>query len=580
MRCKYWNYQQLTQDEAKKAKELSQILNNLPYPLAEILIKRGIDTYQKAEHFFKPQLDHLHDPFLMKDMEAAVERILQAIEHKEKILIYGDYDVDGTTAVSLLYWFFRPFYEQYIGFYTPDRYTEGYGISFQGIDYAQENNFSLIISLDCGILAHEKVEYATKKGIDFIICDHHLPGETLPAAIAVLDPKRKDCPYPYKELSGCGVGFKLCQALASKLNIPKEKVYNLLDFVAVSIASDLVDVTGENRVMMYYGMKLLDENPKIGIKELMQVARIPQEQNLNTNDLVFKIGPRINAAGRLKHAKHVIELLTAQNNPPQGLADQINTMNENRRDLDKAITDEAISMIEKNKEIYEKRKSTVLFKEDWHKGVIGIVASKILERYYKPTILLTQSEGKVVGSARSVHDFDIHEAISACRDLLLQYGGHKYAAGLTLKKENIDAFILKFEEVVTSTIQSHSLTPILNIDAACKFEDLNEAKFMRILKRMGPFGPANMDPIFFCEKVSLYSGCEQNYRVVGNQHLQLVLTQDNKIFFNAIAFNMGTPEVIQKLKEHKYFNIIYHFQENVFNNKVTHQLKIIDIEWI
>ncbi|MDW8302394.1 MAG: single-stranded-DNA-specific exonuclease RecJ [Bacteroidia bacterium] len=575
-----WVYQEVHGTTAQKIQSLSEQLNNAPYPLCEVLVKRGIDTYEKAKYFFKPELSDLHDPFLMKDMDKAVQRVQQAIERKEKILIYGDYDVDGTTAVSLFYWFFEPFYKDYIDFYIPDRNKEGYGISWQGIDYAEANNFSLVIALDCGITACDKVEYARSKGIDFIICDHHLPGNSIPNAVAVLDPKRNDCSYPYKELSGCGVGFKLCQALAMKMGIPMQKVYDLLDLVAISIASDLVDATGENRVMMHYGMKLIAEKPRSSIQALMQVSGLSGGK-IDTYDIVFKLGPRINAAGRLEHAKYAVELLTCQKDISQELANYLNKLNQDRKNFEKKITEEAVSLISNN-EVYSQRKSIVLCKEDWHKGVIGIAASKIVERYYRPTILLTESEGRLVGSARSVYEFDIYEAIAACRDLLLQYGGHKYAAGLALKKENLESFTHKFEEVVSATVKPDSLKPVLNIDATCQFSDFSNdgGRFIRILKRMAPFGPVNMAPVFKSERVSLYTNGGEGYRVVGEQHLQLTLTQDNQTAFAAIAFGMGTPEVLQKLKKHKYFNVAYHLEENEYNNQVTLQLRIKDLQWL
>jgi single-stranded-DNA-specific exonuclease len=574
-----WIYKKLDSVSQNKAKALSIELKNAPYPLCEVLIRRSIDTFEKSKVYFRPDLNQLYNPFLMKDMDKAVQRTLQAIERKEKILIYGDYDVDGTTAVSLMYSFFKPFYKEYIDIYIPDRYTEGYGVSFQGIDFAKENGFTLIISLDCGIRSADKIEYAKDKGIDFIICDHHLPGDSIPQAVAVLDAKQKDCPYPFKELSGCGVGFKLCQALSHELHIPADTVHNLLDFVAISIASDLVDVVDENRIMMYHGIKVLEKNPKNGIKALMQVSGVDDEK-LDTNDLVFKIGPRINAAGRLKHAKYAVELLISEREMPQDLAKQLDQINEDRKGLDKNITDEALYMLS-DEEVYGKRKSTVLFKENWHKGVIGIVASRVVEKYYKPTIMLTESDGKLVGSARSVHEFDVHEAICECGDLLIQYGGHKYAAGLALKKDNLEAFIDKFEKVVSSRIQPHSLEPVLAIDAECDFSIFNDnGKFVRILKQMSPFGPQNPNPVFASSKVFLYTQYDDGYRVVGNQHLQLSLTQDNKISYRAIAFGMGTEEIIQKIKQSNSFNIAYHVEENTYNGKTNIQLRLKDIQWV
>jgi single-stranded-DNA-specific exonuclease len=418
---------------------VNQLANELSIDkvLANLLVQRGVNTFEEAKKFFRPSLMDLHDPFLMKDMDKAIIRLESAIKNQEKILVYGDYDVDGTTAVALVYSFIAQFHKQ-VEYYIPDRYAEGYGISFQGIDYASEQNFSLIIALDCGIKAIDKVEYASQKGIDFIICDHHRPGDSLPTAVAVLDPKREDCHYPFDELCGCGVGFKLVQAYALKNNIPFEELEQFLDLTAISIASDLVPIVGENRTLCYFGLEQLNKNPRKGIKAILDLANVKKEVTMN--ELVFTVGPRINAAGRLESGRSAVALLVSDNHADAKESGQnINITNTERRTIDVTITQHALSMIDGNVEMIN-RKSTVLFHPDWHKGVVGIVASRLTEKYYRPTIILTESNGKATGSARSVKDFDVYDAIEACSDLLEQFGGHKYAAGLTLKVENVDAF--------------------------------------------------------------------------------------------------------------------------------------------
>lgn len=543
--------------------------------LANLLVQRGITTYTEAKNFFRPSIDDLHDPFLMKDMDKAIVRLETAIKNKEKILVYGDYDVDGTTAVSLVYSFLKtlpnPSGEVLIDYYIPDRYAEGYGISFQGIDFAKENNFSLIIALDCGIKANDKVDYANERNIDFIICDHHRPGEILPNAVAVLDPKRNDCFYPFDELCGCGVGFKLVQAYAQKNNIPFSELEQYLDLTAISIASDLVPVVGENRILCYFGLKQINKAPRKGIKAILDLAAIKKE--ITINELIFTIGPRINAAGRLETGRNAVLLLISDNvDDAKTNGVNINITNTERRSIDVNITQQALSMIEGNVELTT-RKSTVLFCPDWHKGVVGIVASRMIEKYYRPTIILTESNGKATGSARSVKDFDVYDAIEACSDLLEQFGGHKYAAGLTLKLENIPAFQQRFEEVVSSTILDHMLIPEIEIDEEIELSDITP-KFFRILNQFSPFGPGNMAPVFMSKNL-VDKGA---VRIVGNNHLKMDLhSNDNDTpVFPSIAFSQSVyfDNVLRK----KTFSACYAIEENVFNGSVALQLNIKDMK--
>ena len=549
---------------------------NIHPVLAQLLVQRGVNTFDEAKHFFRPSLNELHDPFLMKDMDKAVERISNAILNKEKILVYGDYDVDGTTAVSLVYTFLH---NQYVNveYYIPDRYKEGYGISLQGIDYAKENGCNLIIALDCGIKSIDKIEYANSLGVDFIICDHHRPGSELPNAVAVLDPKRADCDYPYKELSGCGVGFKLIQAIAQQKGIVFEDLTQYLDLVAVSIAADIVPITGENRILAFYGLKLLNENPRPGFKAILELSNFKKDE-ITVNDVVFLIAPRINAAGRIESGKSAVELLVSKNDNVAGLlGDGINEHNLKRKDLDASITEHALQLIEESED-HKYRKSTVLYNSAWHKGVIGIVASRLTEKYYRPTIVLTKSNDEnnmVSGSARSVKDFDVYNAIESCSDLLEQFGGHMYAAGLTMKEENVEEFIQRFEEVVSSTIEDRMLVREVEIDAELNLNDINQ-KFFNILKQFAPFGPGNMSPIFKSSNV------RDNGRgkVVGNNHLKLTLVQhdDYQSTFDGIAFQLGHhhPQVEQQ----DAFEIVYHIEENNFNNRTTLQLNIKDLKFV
>ena len=532
--------------------------------LSTLLIHRGIHNYEDARYFFRPDLRHLHDPFLMRDMEQAIERIEKAIASGEKVLIYGDYDVDGTTAVSLVYSFFSQRYDR-IEYYIPDRYREGYGISTEGIDYAADNGFSLIIALDCGIKSVDKIDYANSKGIDFIICDHHLPGKDLPDAVAVLDPKRSDCDYPYKELSGCGIGFKLIQAYAEKNDIHFKEVTCYLDLVAISIACDIVHITGENRVLAYFGLQKINSEPCIGVKTLMELAG--RMGNYSIADIVFALGPRINAAGRIDDAKHAVELMiSCHEDEAREKGMLINGKNAERKGHDLSITDEALSMIEKDA-VMIGRKSTVVFNENWHKGVIGIVASRLTEKYYRPTIVLTRSNGYVAGSARSVFGYDLYEALCECKDLLIQFGGHKYAAGLTLAPENVEAFSVRFEKVVCASITDEQLVQEIKIDAELELSQI-ESKFFRILNQFAPFGPENMSPVFISRNVyvSGYVG------LVGENHLKMTVVQEGSPAFDCIAFGHGN--YLAEIKDGKPFDICYHIEENIWRDKRSIQLNI------
>lgn len=564
--------------EKEKISALKEALNSDEL-VCTLLVQRGIETFDDAKKFFRPDLKDLHDPFLMKDMEKAIERIKKAISNKENIMIYGDYDVDGTTSVALVYGFLREFVsDENLSFYIPDRYSEGYGISTTGIDVASEKNVALIIALDCGIRSNDKVKYATEKNIDFIICDHHLPGEEIPAAVAVLDPKRKDCKYPYKELSGCGIGYKLIEALNSSLNLDKD-VTKWLDLVVTSIAADIVPITGENRILAFYGLQKINNSPRIGIQELLNYRKDNGAKTKNTteikkeisiSDIVFNIAPRINAAGRIEHGKKAVELLIAETEINAfDIGKLINVNNNTRKDLDKQITAEALEIIETNTAI-KNGNSTVLYKPDWHKGVVGIVASRVIEKYYKPTIILTESNGKATGSARSVKDFDVHAALEKCADLLEQFGGHKYAAGMTLKIENVAAFQQRFEEVVTATIQEYQKTPVQEIDLEINFEQI-DAKLNRILKQFSPFGPGNMAPVFMTHNL-----IDEGYlRVVGSNHLKLNMVDENGLGFNAIAFNLG--QFFDPISKNIPVDICYNIEENNWNNMVSLQLNIKDI---
>ena len=541
--------------------------------LANLLVQRGIHAPDEAHSFFAPDLSGLHDPFLMKDMNIAVDRISSAIGRNEKILIYGDYDVDGTTSVALVYSFFRNIYSN-LDYYIPDRYEEGYGISYKGIDWAVENNYSLIIALDCGIKAVEKIDYATGKGVEFIICDHHLPDEKIPDATAVLDPKRVDCNYPYKELSGCGVGFKLVQAYSIINDIPFSVLIPYLDLVAVSIASDIVPVTGENRILAYYGLKQLNENPGTGLKAIITEAGMGGKK-IRIGDIVFKIGPRINAAGRIESGKRSVELLTAEDSSLAfEMSKKINDFNIERRKIDQNITQEALQMISSDPKL-ENTKSTVVFDPGWHKGVIGIVASRLTETYYRPTVVLTESNGLATGSARSVLGFDLYKAISACSDLLENFGGHMYAAGLTMKKENIPLFMQRFEEVVSNTILDDQLIPRIELDMEFNLEDIT-VELYNILDKFQPFGPGNMAPLFVSRDV-----CDSGKgRAVGltGEHLKLELIKKGESVkvVPAIAFRLSNH--LSHIKEGKPFDVCYSIEMNEFRGESNLQLNVKDIK--
>ena len=540
-------------------------------PLAQLLVQRGVTSYEEARTFFRPDLANLHDPFLMKDMDVAIDRIQEAIQSGEKVMVYGDYDVDGTTAVSLVYSFFKDHFKA-IDYYIPDRYEEGYGISLKGIDHAAQQGFSLIIALDCGIKAVDKIEYARKKGVEFIICDHHNPGKTVPDAVAVLDPKQEGCNYPYKELSGCGVGLKLVQAFCINTGLSENIIYDFLDLVVVSIASDIVPITGENRILAYFGLKRLNESPSTGLKAIREVAGIDSKR-IDIEDIVFKIGPRINAAGRMESGKKSVDLLVSEKRKEAGIiSKKINSFNVDRRNVDTEITKQAIEMIKGNVELQEKS-STVLYNPEWHKGVIGIVASRLLDYFYKPTVILTRSEGFATGSARSVNGFDLYAAIESCSELLENFGGHKYAAGLTMKIKNLQKFTERFEKMVKETIDPEQLIPVVGIDTELQLKEINE-KFFRILKQFQPFGPENHNPIFLSENV-----VDNGYgRTVGanGEHLKLTLIQEENPFkvFPAIGFHQG--QVFDKVSKGIPFDICYQLMENEFRGKVNLQIHILD----
>jgi len=553
--------------DSERLKGLSQSLN-INESLTKLLLQRGITTFDEAKDFFRPSLNHLHDPFLMKDMDKAVNRLCDAIFSNEKILIYGDYDVDGTTSVSLMYSFLKNFSKN-LEYYIPDRYTEGYGISTKGIEYAHDQKFGLIISLDCGIRAVDKAALANSYGIDLIICDHHLPGDELPDALAILDPKQKDDNYPFKELSGCGVGFKLLQGFCMQNSIPLEDLFQHLDLVAVSIASDIVPIVGENRVLAYYGLKKINHSPCPGLKALIDISGLKSE--IDISSVVFYIGPRINATGRLTHAHDSVRLLIAEKEDTEDFAKVLHAQNATRKDFDKTITQEALEMVEADEQLKVAR-STVLFKEDWHKGVVGIVASRCIEKYYRPTIILTASENKATGSARSVDGFDIHEAIGNCADLLEQFGGHTHAAGLTLPIENIAAFQQKFEEVVASTINESSLLPKLEIDLEVDLSFVNYKNYS-IINQMEPFGPQNLKPVFVSKNVRL----KYPPKLVKEEHLKLSLYQPEESFvYDAIGF--GLAEKLDLITSVEQFQIAYQIEENNYRGRKSLQLNIKDIK--
>ena len=554
---------------APNKKKVSQLSNDLSVNpiLASLLVQRNIDTFKKAKEFFRPSLEDLHDPFLLKDMDRAVSRIEKAIIDNENILIYGDYDVDGTTSVSLVSSYLKTI-TNHIATYIPDRYDEGYGISYQGIDFASDNNFSLIIALDCGIKAIEKVSYASQKNVDFIICDHHKPGDEIPKALAVLNPKRVDCTYPYKELCGCGVGFKLVHALASRRGQTIEDIQQYLDLVATAIAADIVPITGENRILTYYGLEVINSNPRNGIKAIIHQIN---KKKLTITDVVFIIAPRINAAGRIKHGNYAVELLTEMDfEVALDFAASIEKFNLERKELDKKITYEALQQIESANE--KEKFSTVVYSENWHKGVIGIVASRLIESFYRPTLVFTKSGNKLAASARSVKGFDVYEALNECSEFIEQFGGHKYAAGLTLDPKNYSAFKNKFEEVVKSSIDKNLLIPEITIDLELELSEITP-KFFRILQQMGPFGPQNMKPVFKTTSVR-----DNGYgKTVGadKSHLKLnIIDGADKKTYNAIGFGLGNK--IKSIKGD--FDIAYSLDENEWKGNTSIQLILKDLK--
>ncbi len=557
--------------DAETVSRLSSELGIDPV-LSELLAQRGIRTFQEARSFFRPDLSNLHDPFLMKDMDKAVDRLGQAVMYREKILVYGDYDVDGTTAVSLVYSFLSRLTPK-IDFYIPDRYDEGYGVSYKGIDWAADNGFSLIITLDCGIKANDKVDYARSKGIDVIICDHHLPENELPAAVAVLDPKREDCHYPFDDLSGCGVGFKLVQAYSIKHELPFSALVPLLDLLVVSIASDLVSVVDENRILAHFGLKQLNEDPRKGLLAMINLSGLDPE-HITIDDIVFKIGPRINAAGRMESGRIAVELLTAMDDDTAArIGSEINEHNNERKNIDREITQEALEMVHSGN-CLSAGNATIVYNPSWHKGVVGIVASRLVEAFYKPTVVFTKSNGMVTGSARSVHGFDLYCAIESCADLLENFGGHMYAAGLTLKEENLPEFCRRIEVFISGHITPAMLTPVINVDTRLNFDQITP-KFFRILKQFQPFGPGNSAPVFLTENV--YDN--GNARKVGADagHLKLELIQESQPYhhISAIAFNKA--EHFDHIKSGNPIDICYSIVENYYRGIANLQLRVRDI---
>ena len=557
---KRWIIQKSDQKFVQKlAKDLG--VNHI---VAHLLVLRGIENFDDAKLFFRPELKHLHDPFLMKNMQDAVDRIEKAIANKEKVLVYGDYDVDGTTSVAMMYSFLKRFSPE-IEYYIPCRYEEGYGISLKGIDYAKKNNFSLIIALDCGIRAFNQVDYANEKEVDFIICDHHNPADKIPNAIAILNPKQSDCNYPYKELSGCGVGFKLIQAYSQKNNIDFSEISEYLDLLTVSIGADIVPMTGENRVFSYFGLKQINTQPRAGLKALMDIANKIKE--LSISDVVFGIAPRINAAGRIEHAKKAVEILVEQDlDRAKKLASFIEENNVTRRNLDQNITKEALEMIDENK------KSTVVFSKNWHKGVVGIVASRVIESHYKPTIVLAEKDGILTGSARSVHDFDLYEAISKCAHLCEKFGGHKYAAGLSIKTENLAEFIIAFEKVVSESITEDQLSPKIDVDMEIDIDAVDD-KLFRIIKQFSPFGPQNLSPIFVSRNV-----VDNGYgkRIGADKSHLRINTKTASGSLAGIGFSMG--DAFEKIKDYNEFDICYSINENEWNGRKNLQLMLNDLK--
>ena len=548
----------------QKVEQLAELINVSPI-IARLLLQRGVETFEQAKKFFRPQLTDLYDPFLMKDMDKAIDRIILGLHRKERLMVYGDYDVVGTTSVSIVFSYFSKFTSN-IEYYIPDRYKEGYGISKIGIDYAKETGVSLIIALDCGTRSIELIAYAASLGIDFIVCDHHLPGDELPDAVALLNPKRKDCTYPYKELSGCGIGFKLIQAYAQANDFSFDDVCKYLDLVAVSTCSDIVEIRDENRILVYYGLKKINENPCIGLQALLQSYQIKEEYEVS--DIVFGIGPKINAAGRIADAKSSVKLLIEEDfHQARLLAKTLIDNNTERKDIDSDITKEAMEMLENSAEL-RSRKSTVLYSEKWHKGVIGIVASRLIETYYKPTMIFSEVNGMLTGSARSIKDFDVHDAIGSCGDLVVQYGGHKYAAGLTIKKEQFEAFTERFEEIVNQNSTEELRTPEISYDTEIDFSEITQ-KFFVVLDQFKPHGPGNMTPIFRTNHVA-----DSGSRIVKEKHLKLVAYQSGTRF-DGIAFNMS--DAFPMISKNLPFDVCYSLEMNEFKGVRNLQLKVRDI---
>ena len=565
-----WNYQPPSQEQTEAAKALAKETGISPI-LCKLLLERGISSAAEAKRFFRPQLLELHDPFLMKDMDIAVDRLNEAMGRKERIMVYGDYDVDGTTAVALVYKFLQQFYSN-IDYYIPDRYEEGYGVSTKGVDYAYETGVKLIIVLDCGIKAVNEIAYAKEKGIDFIICDHHVPDDVLPPAIAILNAKRPNATYPYEHLSGCGVGFKFMQAFAINNGIEFHQLTPLLDLVAVSVASDIVPIMGENRILTYHGLKQLNSNPSVGLKAIIDVCGL-SDKEITVSDIVFKIGPRINASGRIQNGKEAVELLVEKDfSTALEKANQINQYNETRKDLDKAMTEEANKIVEELEDLSERR-TIVIFNEEWHKGVIGIVASRLTEIYYRPAVVLTRTNNLATGSARSVSGFDVYKAIEHCRDLLENFGGHTYAAGLSMKAENVEEFTRRFEDYVANNILPEQTSAVIDIDAEIDFRDITP-RFHQDLKRFNPFGPDNHKPVFCTHNVYDYG----TSKVVGREQehikLELVDNKSNNVM-NGIAF--GQSSQARYIKTKRSFDICYTIEENTHKRGEV-QLQIEDIK--
>lgn len=572
-------------DEAVSEKLAAKF--SIEKPLAALLVQRGIDTVEKAEDFFNPDIAKFHDPYLMKDMDKAVKRLSKAVIDNERIMVYGDYDVDGTSAVALLYSFLCEIigsdYKDLVEYYIPDRYSEGYGISEQGIQYCRDNNIKLLISLDCGIKANDKVDLANQYGIDVIICDHHLEGDELPNAVAILDPKRRDCGYPYKELSGCGVGFKFIQGYCQKFGLPDQLWLSRMDLVAISIASDIVAITGENRILAHFGLEIINKFPRVGIKSILNQAGIKlhypfKEETIfsrviSISDLVFYVGPRINAAGRMKSGRESVRLFICEDEDKSAdIGKRINTQNEERKEQDRNATEEAIKTIRESHE-YVNRKSIVIYNPNWFKGIIGIVASRLVEEFYKPTIVLTKStDGLITGSARSVKEFNIYDGIDSCSDLLEHFGGHKFAAGLSMKEENLEEFMEKFEQYVADNLEESASIPEITVDMAIDLTEITHS-FMNNLKRFAPFGPGNQEPVFQSNAVVDDGGG----RVVGDKHLKCRALYPDKSMqpLDVIAFNQ--KDKLPLIRNNKSFDILYHVEENVWNNNVNIQLNVKDI---